>query len=110
MISLPFVPRSWRPSPLVVALLLGAAACARRAAETPLAAPTPAASQPLRAYRDPKTGAFGEPPPGATPVAPVAAPVALTDEAAPGGGRMIRLKGAFRSHMVGRRDANGATV
>jgi hypothetical protein len=91
-------------------LLLGAAGCARRASEAPLAASPPVASQSLRAYRDPSTGAFGEPPPGARLTAPAAAPAALTEEAAPGGGRMVRLKGAFHSHMVGRRDAHGATI
>jgi hypothetical protein len=61
-------------------------------------------------YRDPSTGAFVEPPPGAALVAPATppvAPAALNEEAAPGGGRMIRLRGAFHSHMVGHLDANG---
>jgi hypothetical protein len=59
-------------------------------------------------YRDPSTGAFIEPPPGTTMPAPAARPVAaLKEEAAPGGGRMVRLGGAFHSQMVGRRDANG---
>jgi hypothetical protein len=98
------------PWPLVIALALAAAGCGRRASQTSLATATPAASQSLRAYRDPSSGAFGEPPPGAAPVTPTAAPVALTEEAAPGGGRMIRLKGAFRSHMVGRMDGNAASV
>lgn len=95
---------------LAAALLLGAGGCARRASEAPLAASTSVASQSLRAYRDPTTGAFGEPPPGATQAAPTPARPALTEEAAPGGGRMIRLKGAFRSHMVERMDAHAATI
>jgi hypothetical protein len=60
----------------------------------------------LRAYRDPNTGVFGEPPAGAAPAARAAAPAAMTEMAAPGGGRMIRLNGAFRSQMVGRLDGN----
>jgi hypothetical protein len=60
------------------------------------------------------TGAFVEPPPGVAMPAPsraaAPAPSALTEEAAPGGGRMIRLGGAFRSHVVGRTGADGATV
>jgi hypothetical protein len=66
----------------------------------------------MRVYRDPATGAFVEPPPGTVmpgPRAPAAAPAPLTEEAAPNGGRMIRLRGAFRSQMVGRAGADGAT-
>jgi hypothetical protein len=100
---------------LAVAVLLGAAGCARPAAEAPrpMTTPAPIAAAGLRAYRDPTTGAFVEPPPGATLAAPSAAPAAptvLTEEAGPRGGRMIRLKGAFRSQMVGRADASGATI
>jgi hypothetical protein len=53
----------------------------------------------LRAYRDPSTGAFVEPPPGAVVATPNVprVPAALSEEAAPGGGRMIRLRGAFHS-------------
>jgi hypothetical protein len=93
-------------------LLLGVAACARPATEPLRPTPAPATSQALRVYRDPVTGAFGEPPPGAVqPPAPQApARAALTEEAAPGGGRMIRLRGAFRSNMVGRAGASGATA
>src|SRR5215831_8530671 len=110
MSSLSSGSRRWPPWPLTAALLLGVAGCARRASEAPLAAPSPVASQLLGAYRDPSTGAFGEPPPGAMPAAPTAARAALTEEAAPGGGRMIRLRGAFRSYMVGHSDANATTV
>jgi|SRR5215831_8966102 len=110
MSSLPSVSR-WRPRRiLAAALLLGAGGCARRASESPPAASVPVASPSLRAYRDPTTGAFGEPPPGTTQAAPTAAPATLTEEAAPGGGRMIRLKGAFRSQMVGRMDGHTAAV
>jgi hypothetical protein len=99
---------------LVLGVLGAAPGCARRAAEAPRPAAAPAASEGLRVYRDPSTGAFGEPPTGATMAAPAArsvAPTTLSEEAAPGGGRMVRLGGAFNSHLVGRRDANGdATV
>jgi hypothetical protein len=71
-------------------------------------------AQGLRAYRDPSTGAFVEPPAGAALAAPkqvIPAPSALVEEAAPGGGRMVRLQGAFRSEMVGHlEDKGGATV
>jgi hypothetical protein len=111
----------WRCAPpwlLAASLVLGALGaapgCARLAAEAPRAVATPAASEGLRVYRDPNTGAFGEPPPGTTMAAPAArtvSPTTLTEEAAPGGGRMVRLGGAFNSHLVGHRDANGdATV
>jgi hypothetical protein len=106
--------RPWRLAATFVLAALGAApGCGRRAAEAPRAAPRPAVSQGLRAYRDPSTGAFVEPPPGTTTAAPAArlvAPSTLTEEAAPGGGRMVRLNGAFRSQLVGRRDANGDTT
>jgi hypothetical protein len=65
-------------------------------------------SEAFRAYRDPNTGQFREAPPGAAPTpAPVAAPSALSEEDAPGGGRMIRLHGAFRSHFVATCGADG---
>jgi len=95
---------------LAATLLIGALGCSRPAPQAAAAAPAVVASPALRAYRDPSSGAFGEPPPGVTPVAPAAPRAALTEEAAPGGGRMIRLQGAFRSQMVGRRDANAVTV
>src|SRR5262252_3053855 len=99
---------------LAASLLLGAAACARRTPEPSRSVPAPSAAQALRVYRDPSTGAFVEPPPGAAPIAapgpPAAAPGALTEEAAPGGGRMIRLHGAFRSQLVGHADARSTTV
>jgi hypothetical protein len=105
------------PWPLTASLLLAGAACAGREAEAPRppapAAPAPAAPGAMRVYRDPATGAFVEPPPGTPmpgpPRAP-AAPAPLTEEAAPNGGRMIRLRGAFRSQMVGHAGADGATV
>jgi hypothetical protein len=94
-------------------LLLAAGGCARRAAEAPRAAAAPGPAQALRVYRDPSSGAFVEPPPGAAPAAPAptaARAAAPAEEAAPGGGRMIRLNGAFRSQIVGRIDANTTTV
>jgi hypothetical protein len=106
--------RRAQPWLVAAALVFGAApGCARRAAEAPRPAATPAVSEGLRVYRDPNTGAFVEPPPGAPMAAPAArsvAPSALTEEAAPGGGRMVRLGGSFNSHLVGRRDANGDTT
>lgn len=95
---------------VAAALLGGPSACVRRSAEVPRPANAPVVSQGLRVYRDPSTGAFGEPPPGtpmAAPAARPAAPSAMSEEAAPGGGRMIRLRGAFHSHMVGHLDESG---
>jgi hypothetical protein len=97
---------------LLAASLVGAAVgCARPAVEAsrPAAVAAPP-SQGLRAYRDPSTGAFVEPPAGAALAAPkqvIPAPSALAEEAAPGGGRMVRLQGAFRSQMVGHIDEKG---
>jgi hypothetical protein len=89
-------------------LLLAAAtgACEQPPVASRRAASPPPASQAMRAYRDPVTGLFGEPPPAAAPVATPRARAVLTEEAAPGGGRMIRLHGAYRSEMV----ANGPGV
>jgi hypothetical protein len=93
-------------------LLLGACGPATRSSEASRAAP-PATAQALRVYRDPSTGAFTEPPPGervAAPAAAPAAPAALIEEAAPGGGRMIRLRGAFHSHFVAGADGVSCTT
>jgi hypothetical protein len=96
---------------LAASLLFGATACAPRAVQTPRPAPASPAAGAMRVYRDPSTGAFVEPPPGVAAPGPQRAPAAaLTEQAAPGGGQMIRLRGAFRSQMVGRRDASGAAV
>jgi hypothetical protein len=112
MSSLPCRSRRRSPWPAALLLWLGAGSCARPAGEAPRPAPVtaPVTAPAVRAYRDPSTGAFVEPPPGAAPAAPAAALPALNEEAAPGGGRMIRLKGAFQSHVVGRTDANTTTV
>jgi hypothetical protein len=95
---------------------MGGAACGWRTSpdHTATGAGTGASSA-FRVYRDPTTGAFVEPPPGAampaTPRAPAAMPPsALVEEAAPGGGRMVRLRGNFRSHVVARADASGTAV
>jgi hypothetical protein len=97
---------------LAASVLVGAAACGGRAPEAARRAPAPAVSAApaaLRAYRDPSTGAFVEPAPGlASPQMPATAPAALVEEAAPRGGRMIRLHGAFRSHVGARVGAEGA--
>jgi hypothetical protein len=102
------------PSLLAAPLLLGAVACARPSVEAQRsAATTPTTSEAMRVFRDPKTGAFVEPPPGTTMAAPApaaTAPTALTEEAAPGGGRMIRLRGAVHSHVVAHADGGRTTV
>jgi hypothetical protein len=109
-------PRRHRLAPSLFAawLLLDVAACAPPPGAPPRPTTTDTApAAVMRVYRDPKTGAFVEPPPGTAmataPLAPVS-PAALTEEAAPGGGRMVRLRGAFRSHIVGHADAAGTTV
>jgi hypothetical protein len=103
--------RRLAPSLFAASLLLDVAACARPPVEAPRPAAAPSAA--MRAYRDPKTGAFVEPPPGtplpAPPTAPTA-PSALTEEPAPGGGRMVRLRGAFHNHVVAHADAAGTEV
>ncbi len=91
---------------LSLMLLAISGACAR----PPARAPVPPAAPAMHAYRDPATGAFGEPRPGVAPVvAPRARPL-LTEEAAPGGGRMIRLHGACRSDVVAHADARATTT
>jgi hypothetical protein len=85
-------------------LCLGAGACGQR----PRAASPAPAAQAMRAYRDPATGLFGEPPAAAAPPAGPRARLALTEETAPGGGRMIRLRGAYRSELVA--DGNGTAA
>jgi hypothetical protein len=69
----------------------------------------------MRAYRDPATGAFTAPPPAAPApggVAPLrAAPVTpLTETAAPGGGTMMRLNGAFLNDFTATRGKNGVGI
>lgn len=80
-------------------------------------APTPVASSGFRAFRDPVTGAFVKPPPpgppaggGPQPAAPAAAAPAFVETAAPGGGTMIHLHGAFKSDVEARVGARGAEV
>ena len=79
------------------------------------AAGSPAASG-LRAYRDPVTGAFVQPPqaPGLAPQraapAQTTGPIGFTETAAPGGGTMIQLGGAFHSDLVAKRGAASAEV
>jgi len=73
----------------------------------------PAASSGLRAYRDPSTGAFTEPPaPGPAPnlAAPSLAAPALAEINAPGGGKMIQLQGAFQSDVKATVGAHGVDV
>ena len=95
-------------------LLLGSGACARQKVAAPRAVTVPAPSESMRVYRDPATGAFVEPPatgPGAAAVtAPAVPTMPLTEEAAPGGGRMIRLDGAFRSHFTADVGPKGMTA
>jgi len=111
--------RSWAPGlpqPLswlgIASLLVGAGACAQRVADPPASGGVSRPAETFRVYRDPNTGQFREPPAGVAPTPmPAAAPSALTEESAPGGGRMIRLRGAFHSHFVaaGANGANGAS-
>jgi hypothetical protein len=100
--------RAFRP--LSLALIAVSGACAQPSAQAPGAAAVPPAAPAMRVYRDPATGALGEPPPGAAPLAAPRARPVLTEEAAPGGGRMIRLHGACRSDMVAHVDAHGTTA
>jgi hypothetical protein len=100
---------------LAVMLPLLGLGCARPSPVTgssaALSAARPATAQASRVYRDPSTGQLGEPPPGALPAtAPAAARPALTEEPAAGGGRMIRLRGAFRSDFVARTDGKTTTA
>jgi hypothetical protein len=89
-------------------LLAGAAACARRVVDAPASGGVSRPTETFRVYRDPNTGQFREPPAGAAPApGPTVAPSSLSEENAPGGGRMIRLRGAFRSHIVAARGADG---
>jgi hypothetical protein len=99
---------------LAVMLPLLGLGCARPspvAGSSAAPAPLPATAPAARVYRDPNTGQFGEPPPGAMPAAaPAATRPALTEEPAAGGGRMIRLRGAFRSDFVGHTDGKTTTA
>jgi len=101
-----FDARMFRPDlgALCLALLAVAGGCGRPSAPVAPAAPA------MRAYRGPVTGAFGEPPPGVAPAAAPRARPALIEEAAPGGGRMIRLRGAFRSEMSARGTATSCAA
>ncbi len=99
---------------LAASLLLGAGGCAQPRGPAARTSPAPAPSGALRAYRDPASGSFVERPPGASPNAlaypPNAAQTLLAEEAAPGGGRIIRLHGAFHSDVVGHAEARGAAI
>jgi hypothetical protein len=103
-------PGFWRPLAWLVSasLLVGAGACARGAVDAPASGGVARPTEMFRVYRDPNTGQFREPPPGAAPTpGPGVAPSSLSEENAPGGGRMIRLHGAFRSHFVAADGADG---
>lgn len=106
MVSLGVRQRWFVAGLLLAAVLSPGLGCGRQSA-----APSPArAAEGFRAYRDPNTGRFGEPPAGTVPAAPAAAAATaapLTEEAAPGGGRMIRLNGAFHSQFVAGLDGQG---
>jgi len=101
-------PLGWLVS---ASLLVGAGACARRVVHAPAGGGVSRPTETFRVYRDPNTGQFLEPPAGAaSPPGPTAAPSSLSEEGAPGGGRMIRLRGAFRSHFVAAGGADGLTA
>lgn len=95
-----------------VSLLVGAGGCARPVADAPASGRVSRPAEAFRVYRDPNTGQFREPPAGAapTPGPAAAAQSSLAEEAAPGGGRMIRLRGAFHSHFVATCGADGLTA
>ena len=98
--------RPWSAAGLIGAASLAGVGCGRPAAAPSRARPDEA----FRAYRDPNTGRLGEPPAGTVTAAPASAAAAaapLGEEAAPGGGRMIRLQGAFHSQFVAAVDAHG---
>ncbi len=98
--------RPWSAAGLIAAASLAGVGCGRPAAAPSRARPDEA----FRAYRDPNTGRLGEPPAGTVTAAPASAAAAaapLGEEAAPGGGRMIRLQGAFHSQFVAAVDAHG---
>ena len=100
-------PLGWLVS---ASLLVGAGACARRAVDAPASGGVARPAEAFRVYRNPNTGQFLEPPAGAAPMpapAQAAAATALSEESAPGGGRMIRLRGAFHSHFVATGGADG---
>ncbi|HTA20160.1 MAG TPA: hypothetical protein VK989_12765 [Polyangia bacterium] len=110
--------RSRRVTPLALAIVLFASTgCGQRGAEPTTATAAGPAASALRAYRDPVTGAFGPPPAGA-PVTPpraslngtTATRAPLQEIAAPGGGRMVRLQGGFRSHVTAKRSPVGTAV
>jgi hypothetical protein len=102
---------------LAVALLplVGACGPRRHAPAVSGKVSPPVAASGLRAYRDPSTGAFTEPPAPTAGVAPnlaaprVAAP-ALTEVNAPGGGTMIHLQGSFQSDVRATVGAHGQGV
>jgi hypothetical protein len=104
---------------VALASLVGAAWSPRRRMPAPGAkAPAPAgasvaSSSGLRAYRDPTTGAFTEPPaPTVSPqqATPRVARPALTEVGAPGGGTMVNLQGAFQSDVKATAGARGLNV
>jgi hypothetical protein len=98
-------PLGWLVS---ASLLVGAGACARRAVDAPASGGVSRPAEAFRVYRDPNTGQFVEAPAGAAPMpAAAAAQSSLSEEGAPGGGRMIRLRGAFHSHFVATGGADG---
>ena len=89
---------------------VGAGGCARRVVDAPASGGVSRPAEAFRVYRDPNTGQFLEPPAGAAPTpapAQAAAASSLSEESAPGGGRMIRLRGAFHSHFVATGGADG---
>jgi|SRR5579872_7047930 hypothetical protein len=103
------------------AVLLGATALAAFTLGACGARPRPSISSPpltpagLRVFRDPTTGAFVEPPApapsaGLPKAAQTAGPTTFVETAAPGGGTMVRLGGAFRSDVTATRGAQGAVV
>ena len=66
----------------------------------------------MRAYRDPVSGAFGAAPAGGgvSPLRAATPRPTLSETRAPGGGTMVQLGGAFRSHVVAKVAADGTSV
>jgi hypothetical protein len=95
-----------------ITVFVSAAACERApAGGAPGGKAAPGAG--MRVYRDPVTGAFTEPPPGAVappPLAPAAPIAPLAPVAAPGGGTMVRLGGAFKSDVTAKAGSAGPAI
>lgn len=104
------------PRVLILALFIVIVACSERArAPVSAHASMTVSASGLRAYRDPVTGAFAEPPASAPSLAPRrvtagAQAAGLTETSAAGGGTMVHLNGGFRSQVRARAGAQGPDI